>query len=301
MHHSSILLALEFALLVQGSIGFLPTRSGFAHACRLTTQRHQNSLAAAQMIEVKLTKPMGIVFEENNPRLGGIYISELQPMHLRKFGAVLQERDQLLSVDGVSAKGLNFESAMDLLVAADEQGVKLEFARGEDPAIVMNPKCFFDIEIGGAAAGRITMSLRADVVPETCENFITLCRGDLGETKRYKGSAFHRVIPGFMAQGGDYELGNGKGGTSIFGGKFADENFELVHEGAGTLSMANAGRNTNGAQFFMCTGETPWLDGKHVVFGKVVDGFDVLTAIEAVGTQSGTPVKSVVIVECGEL
>jgi len=169
-----------------------------------------------------------------------------------------------------------------------------------------NPKVYFDMTIGGTAAGRITMELRADVAPKTAENFRSLCTGEKGEGKsgkplHFKGSAFHRVIPDFMCQGGDFTAGNGTGGESIYGAKFADENFTLKHTGPGILSMANAGPNTNGSQFFLCTVKTQWLDGKHVVFGSVTDGMDVVKKIEAVGSQSGKTAKPVVIADCGQL
>ncbi|CAM9169573.1 unnamed protein product, partial [Ectocarpus fasciculatus] len=156
---------------------------------------------------------------------------------------------------------------------------------------------FFDITIGGEAAGRIVMKLRADVVPRTAMNFGQLCTGELGYG--YKDCNFHRVIPGFMCQGGDFTNRNGTGGKSIFGEKFEDENFKLKHTGAGVLSMANAGPNTNGSQFFLCTAKTSHLDGKHVVFGKVTEGMDVVQAIEAVGSQSGTTSKEVLVADCG--
>ncbi|ONK79483.1 uncharacterized protein A4U43_C01F6820 [Asparagus officinalis] len=169
-----------------------------------------------------------------------------------------------------------------------------------------NPKVFFDILIGKAKAGRITMELFADVVPKTAENFRCLCTGEkgighAGKRLHYKGSAFHRIIPSFMCQGGDFTRGNGTGGESIYGAKFEDENFKKKHTGPGVLSMANAGPNTNGSQFFICTERTSWLDGKHVVFGQVVDGYNVVEEMEKQGSQSGKTSSPVVIEDCGEV
>ncbi|KAF7289759.1 Peptidyl-prolyl cis-trans isomerase [Mycena indigotica] len=164
---------------------------------------------------------------------------------------------------------------------------------------------YFDVSIGGAPAERIVFKLYDDVVPKTTDNFRKLCQGlDINgqpsaQGYGYAGSKFHRIIPQFMLQGGDFTRHNGTGGVSIYGEKFKDENFQLKHTKPFLLSMANAGPNTNGSQFFITTVVTSWLDGKHVVFGEVVTGTDVVKKVEAVGTSSGAPTKTVTIVASG--
>lgn len=185
-----------------------------------------------------------------------------------------------------------------LMIAALTVGISLASPSHAQETATL-PRCFLDITADGQPLGRIVVELRADVVPKTAENFRALCTGEKGFG--YKGSSFHRVIPNFMCQGGDFTNHNGTGGKSIYGTKFADENFTLKHTGPGVLSMANAGPNTNGSQFFLCTIKTDWLDGRHVVFGQVVEGMDVVKQMEALGSPSGRTRAKLEIADCGEL
>ena len=164
-----------------------------------------------------------------------------------------------------------------------------------------NPLVTLEIGAGRGAdftpLGTVTVELKADITPKTAENFRQLAEGPEGAG--FVNSRFHRIIPGFMCQGGDFTADNGTGGRSIYGAKFADENFQLRHTGPGILSMANSGPGTNGSQFFLCTGNTPWLDGKHVVFGQVVKGFSTVKAMESLGSRSGDTAADVMIKACG--
>ncbi|MFG2115763.1 peptidylprolyl isomerase [Streptomyces sp. NPDC048718] len=161
----------------------------------------------------------------------------------------------------------------------------------------MSDNVYFDITINDEPAGRITFKLFDEVVPKTARNFRELATGEHGFG--YAGSSFHRVIPAFMLQGGDFTRGNGTGGKSIYGEKFEDENFKLKHDRPYLLSMANAGKNTNGSQFFITTIVTDWLDGKHVVFGEVVEGQDLVKKIEGLGSSSGSTKAKISISESG--
>ena len=160
-------------------------------------------------------------------------------------------------------------------------------------------RCFFDIGIGNQNAGRIVFELFNDITPKTCENFRCLCTGEKGFG--YKGIKFHRIIPEFMIQGGDFTKQNGTGGRSIYGERFPDENFKIPFNGPGELAMANAGPNTNGSQFFITTIKCDWLTGKHVVFGRVVEGMDVVKKMEAMGSSTGVTKTNVSIVNCRQL
>ena len=175
-----------------------------------------------------------------------------------------------------------------------------------EPLDTVSEKVYFDITIDNEPAGRIVFGLFGNTVPKTVKNFATLCDGsagvgNAGKPLHFQGSNFHRIIPGFMAQGGDFTNGNGTGGESIYGNKFADENFTLKHTKPYLLSMANAGPNTNGSQFFITFKETPWLDGRHTVFGEVLEGQDVVNALEKIGSGSGSTSKTATIAASGKL
>jgi peptidylprolyl isomerase len=169
-----------------------------------------------------------------------------------------------------------------------------------------NPRVFLEIAIGPKIIGKLIIELYTNKVPRTAENFRMLCTGEKGVGRSganldYKGCQFHKVVSGFLVQGGDFITNDGTHNESVYGPRFEDENFSVPHDDRGILSMANTGRNTNGGQFFITFGKTPWLDGKNVAFGKVIEGRELLDEIEAVGTKSGTPTKIPKIQSCGEL
>ncbi|KAG6386399.1 peptidyl-prolyl cis-trans isomerase CYP21-1-like [Salvia hispanica] len=178
---------------------------------------------------------------------------------------------------------------------------------GPEEVYEITHRVFLDVDVDKQRVGRITIGLYGQVVPKTVENFRALCTGEMGKAPNgkvlhYKGTPFHRIIPGFMIQGGDIVSGDGKGNQSIYGGTFRDENFKLKHSHPGVVSMVNSGPDSNGSQFFITTVKTYWLDNEHVVFGKVIDGMDAVYAIEGgAGTYSGKPRKKVIIVDSGEI
>ena len=209
---------------------------------------------------------------------------------------------QLLMFAGAGVVAFGLVQLMSANMTSDEDDVGVE-EPPSPPAADVTSRVYFDIAINGRDAGRIVMGLHGSVVPRTVENFEKLCEGTTysGQRIGYEGSAFHRVIPGFMCQGGDFTRGDGTGGMSIYGNRFPDESFALKHTGPGILSMANSGSNTNGSQFFLCTNKTPHLDGRHVVFGTVVDGYEVVKLIESYGSRSGSPSAKIIIKKSGVL
>jgi len=210
--------------------------------------------------------------------------------------------DSLWEIDSVDGKRC---LVVTLVKAKGEQWDFLLKSEDVPPDCTFTDQCFFDLTIGGEAAGRVVFGMYGNVVPKTVANFVALCKGDqtsaAGSALAYKGSAFHRVIPGFMCQGGDFTRGDGTGGESIYGEKFEDENFAVKHTKEGLLSMANAGPGTNGSQFFITVALTPHLDKRHVVFGEVASGYDVIKQCEAVGSAEGKTSQEVLIADCGVL
>ena len=201
-------------------------------------------------------------------------------------------RVRVSALAGAAALGLGL-SPMPAMAAADD---------ADDADETITDKVYFDVKIGGKDAGRIIIGLFGKTVPRTVQNFKSIAEGFQkkdGNILSYANSPFHRIIPGFMIQGGDITRGDGRGGESIYGNRFGDENFKIAHSSPGYLSMANAGPNTNGSQFFITTVTTSWLDGKHVVFGKVLEGMDVVKAIEDQGSRSGQPASRVTISNSG--
>lgn len=169
-----------------------------------------------------------------------------------------------------------------------------------------NPRVWLDITIDGAAAGKITIELFSDKVPKTAENFRLLCTGEKGVGRsgaklHYKGCRFHRIIPHFIVQSGDFIANDGTQNESVYGQRFEDENFSVKHSEPGIVSMANSGRNSNGSQFFITLSKASWLDSRHVAFGRVIEGLDIVELIQAAGTSDGTPKQQILISDCGEI
>jgi peptidylprolyl isomerase len=281
-----------------------------------------------QVITIPMSRVGGLGLDLNEYNVGKldiglILIEGIKPGGNAEKAGKFMVGDALLSISTVpkkkgdenvvrrSLEGLNFDATIDRIgefsdyddvVIAVRRAVFVDRTKEEE----ITNTVFFDMTIGGETAGRVVIGLFGRTVPRTAENFRALCTGEkgIGRNKKplhFEGSSFHRIIPGFMCQGGDFTDGNGMGGESIYGDSFNDENFILRHTQPGYLSMANAGKNTQSSQFFITTVATPFLDGKHVVFGKVLEGMDVVKKMEDAGSAGGKTFKSVRIDKCGEV
>jgi cyclophilin family peptidyl-prolyl cis-trans isomerase len=250
----------------------------------------------------------GVVQRSNTPR----YFSKKPTPADGPQSSSSSSSSTLWQVATLGVVGLTFYAGSSYLSGDSWRYADDDFGKDKNglvaPQAEITSRVYFDVSINDKPAGRIVMGMHGNVVPKTVKNFETLCEGQesMGNLKlAFEGSSFHRIIPSFMIQGGDFTRHDGTGGRSIYGtksnGKFPDENFQLKHTGPGILSMANAGKNTNGSQFFICTGRTPHLDGLHVVFGVVEQGWDVVKKIEECGSNSGKPSKKVSISKAGIL
>lgn len=255
---------------IQYETGHRPGHRGFAY---LEYEDPDDALAAID--NMHLGELHGNVLKVN--------LARVVPVQEGSTAKAVWETDKFM-LEQVISKG-QVESASDTIMADANDASK-------------ESSVFLDIRIGDAPPKRITILLRDNIAPKCAENFRQLCTH--GKGFGFKSSIFHRIIPGFMAQGGDFERGDGTGGRSIYGVKFADENFTLKHNARGILSMANSGPDSNGSQFFILFGAADWLDGKHTIFGRIVDGMNVLDDMEKCGTSSGTPTKRIVIVDSGK-
>ncbi|XP_037850025.1 zinc finger and BTB domain-containing protein 6 [Chlorocebus sabaeus] len=293
----------------------------------------ENSDKDCEIIEISEDSPVNIDFhvkeEESNalqstvesltserkemksPELSAVDIgfkdNEICILHVESISTAGVENGQFSQPCTSSKASMYFSETQHSLINSTVESRVAEVPGNQDAAAeeslvllaMVNPTVFFNIAVDGEPLGRVSFELFADKVPKTAENFRALSTGEKGFG--YKGSCFHRIIPGFMCQGGDFTRHNGTGGKSIYGEKFEDENFILKHTGPGILSMANAGPNTNGSQFFICTAKTEWLDGKHVVFGKVKEGMNIVEAMERFGSRNGKTSKKITIADCGQL